>query len=198
MKEIIKSFCLNHLKEFKIEIQDLSDDMINMYVEKETGNYKLLANIVTLEKMNFHETDIKCLLFHEKGHYELKHLEVKNNFWINLFLSVLLIFIFFMLLVLNIFTNINYLLILSPLSLAFYLGYDNLQYLKRMRESEIEADGYACTYCNKDDFISMLEKMEIFYSGYQNKKNNKLLYLLETHPSTEKRIKSVLNYSSIY
>ena len=198
MKEIIKSFCLNHLKEFTLEIQEFSDDMINMYVEKETSNYKLFANIVTLEKMSFNEIDIKCLLFHEKGHYELKHLEVQNTFWINLLLAGLLIFVFFMLLALNFFTNINYLFILLPLSLAFYLGYDNLQYLKRMRKSEMKADEYACIYCNKDDFISMLKKMDRFYSKYQNKRNNKLLCLLETHPSTEKRIKSILNYSSIY
>jgi Zn-dependent protease with chaperone function len=198
MKELITSFCSKNLNGFEVDIQHTADDMINLYVQKDTSGYKLVANLVTLNKMNFNETDLECLLYHEKGHYELKHLEAQNNLLINSLLASLLMVISATFLVFKLFWAINLLFIFLPLGIALYLIYDNLKYLNRMRKAEMQADGYACIYCKKEDFISMLQKMETFYSHYQKKNKYELLYLLETHPSTEKRIQAISNYSSIY
>lgn len=198
MQKFINQFCSEHLKNFSIEIQENQNDFINLYVEKDTSGYKLAANIKTLKNMGFNKKDLECLLFHEKGHYELKHLELQNTFLVNFILAGLLGIIFFILIIIKLFVAINILLVIVPLLLSIYLVYDNLNYLHKMRKSEMQADRYACIYCDEKDFISMLMKMDKFYAKYQKNNKYELLYLLETHPSTEQRIKNIMNYSSIY
>ena len=192
MENIIKNFVNENLNMFKLKCTYEPDDLINLYVEKTDNQYILVANINTLKKMNLTDLELECLLWHEKGHYELNHLEEKNNYFINIFLMILVGVTGISSIGLSYF-HLNILwMTLAIFLLISYLITDNLLILKKMRKFEYNADKYACRHCSGKEFINMLNKLENFYRPFLEDKRN--LAILSTHPPTESRINKIISY----
>ena len=186
MKKLILDFTSKHLPNFEVSFQESEDDLINIYIERKNNKYFLVSNLNTLKKLNLTDEELLALLWHEKGHHALNHLEVTDNYQINLMLIIMLSFIFIPLIVIIFFIPLLFIFSFLCGFIMLFLQIENLKILKRMRKSELEADIFASKHCNPESYISLLNKLNIFYT-----KKPSLFNLFGTHPLLSTRIKNI-------
>lgn len=188
-KEVIEQIILNFHNEYLpnvvLSLSKRPNDNVNIYIEKLNDVYILGANLNTLEKLNLERKELIGLLFHEKGHLDLGHLDDDDRIDINIILLLMSFMLFIVTAIINIFFNIN--LLTSMLGIfSLILSIQLCKILKQRQKKELEADLYASNFCNKKILKNLFIKLTKFY-----KLEKKEFILLSTHPSLKDRLKNL-------